>query len=206
MKFPFFASFIVFCLWLTFMLHRQRNKEARVHKSFWDQEAAANRTRRQSLEGLDYIQIPFDALPMEALTEDPAIAECHETLRTLSENPIVNFTGISNTDLKLKYGAPNIDILSRYDQSYTVLVRTLQKMAETLYQKGYVAEACQVLEFSVKTGTDISASYKLLATIYLEMDTPDKISGLLPIVKGLNTSLSRRIAAMLEEFLAKSAG
>ena len=205
MKFPFFASFIVFCLWLGFTLHRQRNKEARQHQSFWEQEATANRTRRQPLDGLDYIRIPFDTLPMEVLTEDPVIAECHETLHSLSQNPIVNFTGISNTDLKLKYGAPNIELLSQYDQRYTVLVRTLQKMAETLYQNGHADQACQVLEFSVKTGTDISASYRLLANIYLEMGTPEKISGLIPIARGLNTSLSGHIVAMLEELLAKAA-
>ena len=204
MKFPFFASFIVFCLWLGFDLHRLRNKETKSEQSFWEKESAANRTRRKSLDGLDYIQIPFEALPMDILADDPVIAECHETLHILSESPIVNFTGISNTDLKLMYGAPNIDILSRYDQSYTSLVRTLQKMAETLYEKGYPEEACQVLEFSVKTHTDISASYKLLGTIYREKGQTDKISALIPVAKSLNTSLSKHIVNILEELQSSS--
>ncbi len=199
MKLPFFASFIVFCLWLGFDLHRLRNKEAKSEQNFWEKESAANRTRRKSLDGLDYIQIPFETLPMDTLSDDPVIAECHETLHILSKSPIVNFTGISNTDLKLMYGAPNIDILSRYDQSYTNLVRTLQKMAETLYEKGYPDEACQVLEFSVKTHTDISASYRLLGTIYKEKGQTDKITSLIPVVKSLNTSLSKHIVSILEE-------
>ena len=154
MKFPFFASFIVFCIWLGYEIHKHKNMEARQEQEFWDREAAANSTRRKPLDDLDYIQIPFDSLPMGILADDPVMAEYHETLRILAESPIVNFTGISNTDLKLMYGAPNIDLLSRYDQSYTTLVRTLQSWGDRLYESGYVDEACRVLEFAVETRTD----------------------------------------------------
>lgn len=201
MKFPIFASFIVFCIWLTYEVKKHRNMEEKAYRSFWDKEIAANGTRRKSLEGLNYIHIPFEALPMDTLKDNPVIAEYHETLRGLSESPIVNFTGISNTDLKLMYGAPNIDILSRYDQSYTTLALTLQSLAQALYEKGCVKEACQVLEFAIDTRTDISASYKLLASIYQQNGQPEKIAELIPIANSLNASQSPRIVSMLEELI-----
>ena len=201
MKFPFFASFIVFCIWLGYEIHKHKNMEARQEQEFWDREAAANSTRRKPLDDLDYIQIPFDSLPMGILADDPVMAEYHETLRILAESPIVNFTGISNTDLKLMYGAPNIDLLSRYDQSYTTLVRTLQSWGDRLYESGYVDEACRVLEFAVETRTDISATYKLLASIYLSRGQPDRIRQLIPIAEGLNTSPSGNIVSMLKDFI-----
>ena len=108
MKFPFFASFIVFCLWLTYEIHKSRRKEEQSAEAFWAREAEANRTRRRPLDDLSYITIPFDTLPMDTMKDDPEIADCHDTLHSLSEGPIVNLTGISNTDLKLMYGAPNI--------------------------------------------------------------------------------------------------
>ncbi|GFI33909.1 hypothetical protein IMSAGC014_00397 [Bacteroidaceae bacterium] len=138
---------------------------------------------------------------MELLKDDPVIAEYHETLRELSKSPIVNFTGISNTDLKLMYGAPNIDLLSRYDQSYTILVRTLQNLAKVLYEKGYVNDACCILEFAVETRSDISATYKLLSSIYLESNQPEKVQALIPIAQNLNTSLSSHIVSILENSL-----
>lgn len=199
MKFPFFASFIVFCIWLGYEIHKQRNKEAKMDKDFWDKESRANSTRRKSLDDLDYIRIPFEALPMNTLADDPTVHEYHETLKDLADSPIVNFTGISNTDLKLMYGAPNIDLLSRYDQNYTTLVRTLQNLAQALYEKGFLDEACLVLEFAVKTRTDISASYKLLASIYQKRGQSQKIAELIPIAESLNTSLSGRISSMLRE-------
>lgn len=201
MKFPFFASFIVFCIWLTYEIKKHRSLEEKSYHAFWDKETAANNTRRKSLEGLNYIQIPFENLPMETLKDDPVVADYHDTLRGLSQSPIVNFTGISNTDLKLMYGAPNIDLLSRYDQSYTTLVLTLQNLAKTLYEKGYIDDACKILEFAVETRTDISASYRLLASIYQQKNQPEKIAALIPIAQSLNTSLSGHIASMLEEFI-----
>ena len=54
----------------------------------------------------------------------PKVEDYKQIILTLKDLPIVNFTGISNTELKLRYGAPNIDLLTQYDQNYTLLVRT----------------------------------------------------------------------------------
>jgi hypothetical protein len=148
---------------------------------------------------LAYIEIPFDTLPLHLLTEDEHIAEYHETLRSLAERPIVNLSCISNTELKLKYGAPNINILSRYDAAYTVLARTLQQWATKLHKAGYTTEAREILEFAVETGTDIKGTYVLLAEIYIEEDTPDKIAGLIIEAEGNNSSFSKGIVKKLKE-------
>jgi tetratricopeptide (TPR) repeat protein len=198
MKFPFFASFIVFCLWLTYEIKKSRKDQKKSEDSFWETEARANNTRRQSLDGLSYITIPFDRLPMEVLSEDPLIREYQETLFALSKEPIVNLTGISNTDLKLTYGAPNINLLTLYDQRYTTLARTLQSWAKALYDRGFADKAQSILEFAVETRTDISGTYKLLASIYRENGQTDKIRELIPVACDLNSPLSSHIVSMLE--------
>ena len=199
MKFPFFASFIVFCIWLGYEIKKHRRLEEKSMDEFWKREAAANNTRRKPLDDLEYIRIPFDRLPMDVLADDPQVKEYHETLTSLSDNPIVNFSGISNTDLKLQYGAPNIAVLTLYDQRYTVLARTLQELATALYEKGYIAEARTILEFAVSTRTDVSASYKLLITIYKELGQTEKIPDLLPVAQSLNSGLKNLIIRMIEE-------
>ncbi|MBP3604662.1 MAG: hypothetical protein J6J79_10990 [Lachnospiraceae bacterium] len=199
MKFPFFASFIVFCLWLTYEIHKHRNMEQKTMDDFWEKELAANRTKRKPLDDLNYIQIPLDTFPMSVLSDNPVILECHEILTELSTEKIVNLTGISNTDLKLQYGAPNIKILSAYDQRYTTLARTLQTFGNELYENGYTNEARTVLEFAVSTHTDISSTYKLLCKIYKEQNQPQKINELLPIAKELNSGLKNSIVQMLME-------
>lgn len=200
MKMPFFASFIIFLIWLSYEISKSRRIGEKAQDAYWERENAANNTRRKSLDNLRYIVIPFDSLPMETLKEDEKIMEFHKTLHYLSESPIVNFTGFSNTDLKLEYGAPNIDLLTRYDQSYTTLARTLQQWAEKLYQAGYVQEAKQILEFSISTDTDVSGSYRLLASIYSKEGETGKIKELEDRARHLKSASRNIIVLILQQF------
>lgn len=199
MRFPFFASFIVFIIWLTYQLTRVRRLEGKQKKGFWEREAEANRTRKKPLDDLSYIQIPFSLLPKDILLENPEAEDCLRILKSLSDQKIVNLTGFTNTDLKLRYGAPNISLLIEYDQNYTLLARTLQKWAVLLYENGYVAEAKTILEFAVSTHTDVSGSYRLLASIYKEEGHPEKLSGLIHVAEQLNSAMKNPIVRILQE-------
>ena len=201
MKYPIFASVVMASLVLMFSIRRRRDKEEAEYQSFWDEEARANSTRKQPLDDLNYITIPFDDLPVDLMKDDPEVASCLEMLHTLSESPIVNFTGLSNTELKLRYGAPNIDLLSGYDQAYTLLVRTLDKWAHILYQNELVEEARSILEFSVGTGTDVSSTYDLLANIYGSSGEKEKIKELLPKAEALNSLMKKSIIKKLNDHL-----
>jgi len=200
MKMPFFASFIIFLIWLSYEISKSRRIGEKAQDAYWEKEAAANNTRRKSLDHLYYISIPFDSLPMEVMKEDEKVMEFHRILHDLANAPIVNFTGFSNTDLKLEYGAPNIDLLMRYDQSYTTLVRTLQQWAEKLYQAGYITETKQILEFSLSTDTDVSGSYRLLADIYSKEGNTDKIRELKDRAQHLKSASRHIIVRILQEF------
>lgn len=199
MRLPFLASFIVFIIWLSYEIKKSRRAIDRQQNAFWERERQANRTRKKPLDTLDYITIPLHALPMGICSEQPQIAECLDLIRSLSEQKIVNFTGYSNTDLKLMYGAPNITLLSEYDQNYTLLVRTLQKWASLLHEQGYVNEAKTILEFAVSIRTDVSGSYRLLASIYRMEGTPEKNAGLIETAMTLNSSMKDVIVRTLQE-------
>ncbi|MDO4513291.1 MAG: hypothetical protein Q4B72_04565 [Lachnospiraceae bacterium] len=199
MKFPFLASVILFCLILRILLKRGNKTQEQELSSFWDRERQANATRRKSLDDLDYITLPLESFPMQLLTDEEEITDCIRTIQSLSEKKIVNFTGYTNTDLKLMYGAPNITQLIQYDQSYTALARTLQKWAALLYDRGYVAEARVLLEFAVSTHTDVSGTYSLLCQIYRELNEPEKIPELLVTANTLRSARKDTIVRIVQE-------
>ncbi len=199
MKFPCLASLIVFIIWLHYRMKRGERDVEKATRLFWEKEAKANDVRRKPLDALRYIEIPLDMLPLDAMKDDPEIIDCIEQVKTLSECKVVNFTGISNTDLKLAYGAPNMPILAEYDQNYTLLVRTLQKWADLLYRADLLNEARSVLEFAVSTGTDVSKSYKLLASIYRKTGKEAKISELINAANALHSPLTKSIVRALQE-------
>lgn len=200
MNFILNASALIFAAAIFLYLKIDKKRSAAAPDDFWARERAANNTRRRPLDDLDYIRIPLEDFPMDLLPDVPKVEDYKQIIQSLSGLPIVNFTGISNTDLKLRYGAPNIDLLISYDQNYTLLVRTLQQWAQALYDAGCVDEARRMLEFSVSTGSDVSATYRLLCTIYKEQDTPEKIGDLYPVAEVLNSAMQKTIVRILQEF------
>jgi hypothetical protein len=200
-----FASVVILSIVIAVTLARSKKYDASVDQDFWAREKQANSTRRKPLDDLDYIKIPLEQFPMDLLADNPKADDYKQIIRSLSEIPVVNFTGITNTELKLRYGAPNIDLLTSYDQNYTLLVRTLQQWAQALYDAGYPKEACTLLEFSISTGTDVSATYRLLCQIYTEQGTPEKIGDLYPIAETLNSAMQKTILQILDDNTSQSA-
>lgn len=210
MKYPFFASFIVFGFLFSFSMKRRTKKEKQYVDNFWEREREADSTRRKSLENLDYVAIPLNDLPMDVLTELPEIKEYHEKIRELAGKKIVNFAGYSNTELKLQYGAPNINLLSEYDQNFEELITLLQDWASLLLQNwGEGAQLCpeeerkqaakKVLAFAVSIGSDITASYEKLVKLYLEYGEQEKIPALRDKAEKIRSLSKPRILALLTE-------
>ncbi|MBQ7832622.1 MAG: hypothetical protein IJ336_03480 [Lachnospiraceae bacterium] len=168
MNIAILASVIVFCIWLAYEIRKHNKQDKKVLDSFWEKEQKANATRAKSLDGLNYVEIPesvYNAIP------SPLPAELEDTaklLQHLKENKIVNLSHITNTDLKLKYGASNLDTLSAYDQNYITLLRVLQTLSDYHYERGNIDTARTLLEFAVSIQSDNISTYKMLAKIYCD--------------------------------------
>ena len=205
MSLKFLASLIIFIIFVYAIVivaqstRRQRTLAEKKEQEFWDREKRANSVRKKSLDNLDYVKIPLDKLPTNALSDDENVREYLDLLTYLSTQPIVNLTGFTNTDLKLEYGTANITPLSRYDQNYTTLVRTLQQWAELLLKADLTDDAETVLSYAISIGTDISHTYYCLAEISAARSEYDKIAGLIQQAEGLRSALRNSIVRTLQE-------
>lgn len=199
MKLPVLASFIIILSVISHLIRKNNRTMESEQKSFWTKEHESNSVRKKPLDDLKYITIPFDRLPEHVHPDHDTIKDCLSTLHTLSERKIVNLTGITNTDLKLTYGTANITVLTEYDQNFTVLVTTLQKWAEALYDLGAVSDAQSILEFAVSVDSDVTKTYELLASIYDTSRNFSAIQELMEHAKGLTSSSGKIIVRKLEE-------
>lgn len=191
-------------------MRRVSRKAENKEENFWERERESNNVRKKSLDTLEYIHIPVDLLPFGTSDGDVVLADCENSLMALKDEKIVNFTGIPNTDLKLEYGTANITLLTEYDQNYTTLVVTLQKWGQQLYDLGRFEDATKVLEFSLKTRSDISGTYRLLVDLYktklglTESEIQHKLEAMLPIAKELNSLSKNQILNMINSALEPS--
>lgn len=199
MKYPVFASFIILILVIRHAIRRNRKIGEEAEASFWKREHDANEVRRKPLDDLIFIKPDTSSFPTEIMADDPEIAECRAAVEQLKEEKIVNLTGLTNTDLKLRYGVANLPVLTGYDENFTLLVRTLQKWADRLWDNGYTAEAVPILEEQVRIHADISSAYRKLAAYYRDNGTPEKIEELKKTAESLNSASKAPILRYLEE-------
>ncbi len=212
--YPLFASFIIFIIFFSWSMRRHKNDDPMQNRSFFEKEQEANHTRRKDIEHLDYIQIPekflsvlttsriSDSFIKETMSESDysELHEDHTRLMDLSQKRVLNLTGYSNTELKLQYGVANLAALSEYDQNYTLLVRTLQKLAKKYFDLGYPELSEELLEFALQTNTDITNSYLLLAEIYVQKGKSEQVDSLLQHTFLLPESRKKIIDRKLQEF------
>lgn len=178
--------------------NKVNKKVADEKQSFWNKEYKSNEIRKQDISSLDYIIIPLDKLPIKDTTDETLLALQYSIIN-LSKVSILNLTGVSNTDLKLQYGVANLNFLSECDNNYTLLVNSLYKWGSYLYDNGQLDDAKIVLEYGITCNTDISKNYILLANIYKEQNTPNKIDKLLDIISNLNTFRKESILKSVRE-------
>jgi len=199
MKYPFFASFIILILVIRHAIRRNRNIDESSRAAFWEKERKANETRKKPLDDLIYITPDTSAFPMDLMPENEEIADCRRIIEELKKEKIVNLTGITNTDLKLRYGVANLPVLTSYDDRFTLLVQTYEKWADILWENGYAKEAVPILEEQVRIHADVTGVYKRLAAYYKENNTPEKISGLREVAETLNATSRSVILRYLDE-------
>ena len=201
MDFLLIASFLIFSIVFFLRLNHIKSVESKAYDEFWARENKANYTRKKPLDNLNYITVPDELLHMKPENSNEELDECIKSLNDLSEYKIVNLTGYTNTDLKLEYGTANITILSEYDFHYTNLATLLQRLAEKLHESGNDALAIMTLEFAVSTNTDVSKSYYLLAQLYTDAHTPEKIFDLMESAQNIKSMQRDAILKHLGELL-----
>ena len=136
----------------------KRDRESSLNE-FWEREMRANTTRKKDISNIDFITLPdFLSSPSGSVSEE--IKDLEERLTELGNKKMANFSGMTNTDLKLEYGAANFPDLSEWDSNYIKLVQLMQKYTAALKKEGYEERVKQILEFARKVAPEVNAFRK----------------------------------------------
>ena len=198
MKFPIFTSIILLVVILQINLRRINKEDARLEKEYWDRERAALKAPRKDISNLDYIVMPED-LPLDFPITAPKSNELRIRLKNLSTQKIINLYGMSNTDIRLTYGARNFETLSMADTRYLIFIRTLSELAQVYYDSGYLEEARALLEYAIEIDSDVRNTYVLLMKIYKKAGEQEKAAALKKKAEDIKTLSRDGVVAALNE-------
>ena len=176
-------------------MKKGNSAQQKAHADFLEKERLANATRKQDISHLDYIQIPLDCII------DRTYSKAEEIIFQLSEKPMLNLTGISNTDLKLTYGAQNLTQLSEYDTNFLEFVSILPEYTLELIENGQTQTALTLLEFAISCRADSKKIYLQLAELYNAQQATDKLVALYESTHELTDFAKASIQKELKNYL-----
>lgn len=194
-----FGIFLIFLAVFTVKRRKAEKRDTDTIQKFWNREQAANLTPAQDISHLNYIDFSGVILPFSCF-DDEKLKQCEDQVLALKDQKILNLSGFSNTELKLDYGAANLNRLMAYDQNFILLVRTLHQWGQRLYELSCKKEAAEVLKFAVSIGSDVKASYELLLSIYQESGDQTGIETLRQYASGIHTLRKEAILALLSQY------
>ena len=196
MKFPVLTILLIFILILAYYIKKSNSKIKENDENFWAKEHEANFTRKKDLSDIHFIHVPEEITQIEEDCTSTDAMELYKQLITYKTQgkKSADFNGITNTDLKLKYGAGNLALLSEYDKNYSDLIMILDRLSAVLTEEGKMKSAETILEFATDSGTDICSSYTRLADIYIQTGKRNNIHLL---IKKADTKQSFRTPAII---------
>ncbi len=154
---------------LVFLIRYHSNKQDHVQKKsaneFRLHELEALTARKQDISGLPYLTADSRRLPV-ITTPDEECTERLAKLRSMDGRQLLNLSNISNTDLRLTYGAANFPFLSACDADYMTYTQELYRLALNLHETSQDDAALQTLEYALELHTDIGNTYRLLGEFY----------------------------------------
>lgn len=198
---PLFTTIVIVAGFIFVFMKITSEKPVDGLKAFRERERKANNTLKQPLDSLAFVTVPMESIPSPEPAVNEKCANLIGQLKILSEKKCVNLSGISNTDLKLTYGAANLPILTEYDQNFTALCKALFELGTEYKNAGLTEEAVSTLNVAVSLGTDISGNYITLAQMYADKGMYVDIQRLINCAQDMRSLTKNSTISKLQDIL-----
>lgn len=199
MAFPCLAVFITFCLVLFFRYKYLDEKREKQEDEFFTKEQLA-RTTVGKIQDSDYEVIPLSKFPFN-LCEDPSMIEMEEKIKDLSNEKLLNLTGISNTDVRLRFGVNHFEEATLAGEKYDELMGLLVNYATSLDDHGFSIESGLMLEHLIEMDCDIKSAWIALGKFYASTSNYDKLRELHDKVDSSKLSIKNATKEQLLEMM-----
>ena len=182
-------------------IKRNRDTNKVTVRDYLKREEEANFVRKKDISELPYITVPLENLLIDITLKDEKkqskIEKYRKQIDYLSDKPMLNLIGVTNTELKERYGVANLDKLIACDQNYGKMFANLQWYASGIYED-YPDAALKIMEYMVETGTDISGTFELLGRHYAETKNSSSFNALFDKIPDKTSVSGKMILQKLE--------
>ncbi|MBR1445246.1 MAG: hypothetical protein IJ583_17130 [Firmicutes bacterium] len=201
----FMIAFFLLTLAVQIMVRRSNNGFEQMKKEFAEREMKANNTRIKGIDESLFVIPDTTGLPFreyEETEENKRIIKKQTAVSKKSAFKMIRFPEVmTNTDIKLNYGANNFDMLIMYEEHYNGYIRALLEWGEELIKMDMSDDAQMVLQNAVDFNSDLGKTYTLLAKIYYEKNEREKLKDLASAAKRSRLKLKDKTVKEIEGYI-----
>lgn len=164
------------------------NDRKKIEK-FLEEENKTYIKSKDVLNDIKFIKVDFSDVKFKAKSSETK-GEI-KNLLSFSDMKIANYKGMTNNELKKKYGSNNFDDVLSYQTNYEDLLKQIRTTAECLIQDEDDKGAIAILNEAIDIGDDVTKSYTMLADLYAKNKMRKEMYHLVDTVK-TNKNLSQK--------------
>ena len=161
-----------------------------IKNKFLEEEMEANAARKKDIEPEFFYYPTLDSLPLHE-DADGEIKKKQEIVKKHANLTMIYFPKKpTNLELKKAYGRANLEKITGYEENYSRYISSLVSWANALIEnggEGQKDDAINILENTVKLGSEFSKTYMLLADHYKNQDN---IEGLNHLLDKINVAIA----------------
>lgn len=171
MGFPaIFAFFIVVVFLFNYRLKKASREEKKVNVTFWQKERESYSVRKQALSEADYLHPSIEHLCFPTLALDSYDQQYFDSLKnkitSLSKKNMMNFSQLTNTEIRFRFGAANQNIISENETNYNAYLKALAEYGKFMNTHNETHEAIAAYEECIDLKSEYSVHYLSLAGLY----------------------------------------
>ena len=198
----FLVLFLIFLAVFRYRLSKAERINRKASKAFWDQEHSSHFIRKKLITEDDLIKPRLEDFPIFTMEdfeqmENPHIFKLQQDCLDLANKPMMNLGHLLNSEIRLKYGTANLELVQSYEENHTAYIKALYRLGKAYADADRPYEAIKVLEEGLWVKTDYSRHWLLLGSLYISKNHFTDYENLLKKASSINGSAQEKLLADL---------
>jgi len=207
---PFLITIIGFVLVMALAgLFGGRKREKSI-KEYLENELEANSAPKTPIPDEIFYVPDLSALPFKEEYDydeknNAKLLECQETVKNKAGLQMLKFAEEqSNNDLKLSFGASNLNNIIVYEVHFSQYMRALLNWGQLLHSLGDEINAAIIFNVCAESGCDMSKPYTILADIYAAQSDTVNLERLLGLAVAADLSTKEKTEEYIRELMNRA--
>lgn len=198
-----FILFITLVILFQYNLRKNTKIENKMKEAFWKNERDSLVVRKKDFTDEDYIHIPDTPLVLESTEtfeegDKLYYKQLVRQLNQLETLDMMNFSDMTNTEIRLAFGTANQTIVQNNEVNYNNYLKTLAKLSKLYEDYKLYPSAISILERCIAMNSDYKEHFLHLGAMYRKTNQQVSLKALITKADALESPMKKGLVDALK--------